>query len=319
MLRRPSALGMLVLVAVALAVLAAPSAAHGPKPETLALPNGFQPEGIATLDRDEVLVGSIPTGALYRVNVKTGAGALLAPGAEGRSAIGIKVAFGKVFVSGGATGKVRIQDATNGSVLREEQAGTPGATFVNDVTVTHRAAYFTDSRAAHIYELPMDGGPLRTIPLTGDFQFAEGFNLNGIAASRSGWLLAVQTVTGRLFRIDPATGATRLVDLGGYVLTNGDGLLLERRKLSVVQNRLNRIAQFKLGHDLLSGRLVRTLTDPDFDVPTTVTRAKGSLYAVNARFGTEPTPQTAYNVVRVDGSERHGVRHAHGRQGRSRS
>jgi sugar lactone lactonase YvrE len=303
MLRTPSPLRVLLPALVALAALAAPAVAHGPEPETLPLPNGFQPEGIATLDCDEVLVGSIPTGALYRVSVKTGEGSLLAAGAEGRAAIGIKVVFGKVFVSGGPTGKVRIQDAQDGRVLREEQAGTPGATFVNDVTVTDDAAYFTDSRAAQIYALPLDGSPLRTIPLTGDFQLVEGNNLNGIAASRSGWLLGVQTATGKLFRIDPATGATKLVDLGGYVLTNGDGLLLERHKLSVVQNRLNQIAQFEMADDLLSGRLIRTLTDPDLDVPTTITRAKGSLYAVNARFGT-PMPETAtYSVVRVDGSE----------------
>jgi sugar lactone lactonase YvrE len=321
MLRLQSVLRVLVVGMIALAALAVPAVAHGPKPETLPLPNGFQPEGIATLDRDEVLVGSIPTGALYRVNVKTGTGSLLAPAVEGRSAIGLKVAFGKVFVAGGATGKVRIHDAGDGSVLREEQAGTPGSTFVNDVTVTPRAAYFTDSRAAQIYALPLDGGPLRTIPLTGDFQLVEGNNLNGIAASRSGWLLAVQTATGKLFRIDPATGEAKLVDLGGYVLENGDGLLLEHKLLSVVQNRLNKVAQLKMSRDLLSGRLVRTLTDPDFDVPTTITRAKGSLYAVNARFGTEPTPQTTYAVVRVDGSERHGHRHGHGHghgHGRSR-
>jgi hypothetical protein len=319
MLRLQSVLRVLVVGVIALAALAVPAVAHGPKPETLPLPNGFQPEGIATLDRDEVLVGSIPTGALYRVNVKTGTGSLLAPAVEGRSAIGLKVAFGKVFVAGGATGKVRIHDAGDGSVLREEQAGTPGSTFVNDVTVTPRAAYFTDSRAAQIYALPLDGGPLRTIPLTGDFQLVEGNNLNGIAASRSGWLLAVQTATGKLFRIDPATGEAKLVDLGGYVLENGDGLLLEHKLLSVVQNRLNKVAQLKMSRDLLSGRFVRTLTDPDFDVPTTITRAKGSLYAVNARFGTEPTPQTTYAVVRVDGSERHGHRHGHGHgHGRSR-
>lgn len=319
MLRPQSALRVLVASAIALAALIAPAAAaHGPRPETLALPNGFQPEGIATLDRDEVLVGSIPTGALYRVNVRTGAGSLLAQGAQGRAAIGIKVAFGKVFVAGGPTGKVRIQDASDGSVLREEQAGTPGATFINDVTVTPRAAYFTDSSAAQIYALPLDGGPLRTIPLSGDFQLAEGINLNGIAASRSGWLLAVQTATGKLFRIDPASGEAKLVDLGGYVLENGDGLLLEHKLLSVVQNRLNKVAQLKLSRDLLTGRLVRTLTDPDFDVPTTITRAKRSLYAVNARFGTESTPQTTYSVVRVDGSEGRGHGHGGHRHGRSR-
>jgi hypothetical protein len=316
------------VAALALAAVAAPAAAHGTdgphaKPEVLALPDGFRPEGIATYDRDEVLVGSIPTGALLRVNIETGQQTPLAPGAQGRAAIGIKVGFGKVFVAGGPTGRVRIQSAADGSVLREEQAGTVGSTFVNDVALGKRAAYFTDSRAAQIYELPYDGGPLRTIPLTGG-EFVldpEENNLNGIVATRSGHLLSVQTATGTLFRIDPRTGEARAVDLGGYVLENGDGLLLERGKLSVVQNRLNRIAQFRLSHDLLSGRLVRTLTDLTFDVPTTITRATGALYAVNARFGTAtPTPETAsYSVVRVDGSERRGHGHhghGHGRRWR---
>jgi outer membrane protein assembly factor BamB len=303
---------ILLPAVLAFAAIAGPAAAHGgAKPETLPLPNGFQPEGIATYDRDEVLVGSIPTGALYRVNIKTGQGALLAAGAEGRAAIGIKVAFGKVFVAGGPTGKLRIQSAADGSVLREEQAGTVGSTFVNDVTVTGDTAYFTDSRAAQIYALPLDGGPLRTIALTGDFQLVEGINLNGIVASRAGWLLSVQTATGKLFRIDPATGATKEVDLGGATLANGDGLLLEHGLLSVVQNRLNQVAQLRVARDGLSARLIRTLTDPDFDVPTTITRAKGALYAVNARFGTTPTPDTTYSVVRVDGSKVHG--HGHGR------
>ena len=136
MLRMLSLLRVLVLALAASALLASSAVAGGPKPEKLALPNGFQPEGIAKYDRDEVLVGSIPTGALYRLNVKTGQGSLLAP---------IEVAFGKVFVSGGQTGKVRIQDAHDGRVLREEQAGTPGATFINDVAVTRKAAYFTDA------------------------------------------------------------------------------------------------------------------------------------------------------------------------------
>jgi hypothetical protein len=96
---------ILTLTVLAFAAIAVPAAAHGPRPETLPLPDGFQPEGIAALDHDEVLVGSIPTGALYRLNVKTGEGSLLAAGAEGRAAIGLKVADGKVFVSGGPTGK----------------------------------------------------------------------------------------------------------------------------------------------------------------------------------------------------------------------
>jgi hypothetical protein len=41
------------------------------------------------------------------------------------------------------------------------------------------------------------------------------------------------------------------------------------------------------------------LTDPDFDVPTTIDRFGSRLYAVNARFSTPPTTLTAYDVVQV--------------------
>jgi hypothetical protein len=67
----------------------------------------------------------------------------------------------------------------------------------------------------------------------------------------------------------------------------------------VVQNRLNQIAVVLLSRDLSHGRVVKTITDPAFDVPTTIAAAHRHLFAVNARFGT-PSPQTAtYNVVRV--------------------
>jgi hypothetical protein len=42
------------------------------------------------------------------------------------------------------------------------------------------------------------------------------------------------------------------------------------------------------------------LTNPAFDVPTTAARFGSSLYAVNAKFGTPPTPATPYEIVRVD-------------------
>ena len=48
-----------------------------------------------------------------------------------------------------------------------------------------------------------------------------------------------------------------------------------------------------------SGELVDELTDADFQVPTTVARFGDSLFLPNARFGTPPTPDTDYSVVRI--------------------
>ncbi len=92
---------------------------------------------------------------------------------------------------------------------------------------------------------------------------------------------------------------TREIDLGGGSVPNGDGILLEGRTLYVVQNRDNKIAVIALSDDLRSGRITRYITDPDFDVPSTIDDTRDHLYAVNARFGT-PSPGTArYDVVKV--------------------
>jgi hypothetical protein len=127
-----------------------------------------------------------------------------------------------------------------------------------------------------------------------------GFNLNGIDATADGkTLVVVQSATGKLFRVTAATGATKTIDLGGATVTNGDGLLLVGRALHVVQNRDNKISVVTLRRGLASGAVTRAITDSDFDVPTTVDRLGNRLYAVNARFGTTPGPDTPYSVVQV--------------------
>ena len=146
------------------------------------------------------------------------------------------------------------------------------------------------------------------MPLSGDFvqvpqspQAPGGFvlNSNGTEATSDGkWLVIVQTVTGKLFRVDPQTGVTKLIDLGGAALPMGDGLLLAGSHLYVVQNSLN-IAVVNLNNDLTSGAIERTINDPAFRVPSTITSFGDSLYAVNARFDTAPDPNVDYDIVRV--------------------
>jgi len=55
----------------------------------------------------------------------------------------------------------------------------------------------------------------------------------------------------------------------------------------------------RLNRSGTAGRLVATLKNPDFDVPTTVAAYGKSLYLPNARFTTPPTPQTEYWVTRI--------------------
>jgi hypothetical protein len=102
-----------------------------------------------------------------------------------------------------------------------------------------------------------------------------------------------------LFRVDPATGVTTEVDLGGYLLTNGDGLLRLGRTLYAVQNRLNKVAVLRLNRDGTKATLTGDRTNPNFDVPTTAAAFKNRLYLPNARFSTPPTPDTTYSVNAV--------------------
>jgi hypothetical protein len=209
-------------------------------------------------------------------------------------------------VSGAATGTARVYNAGNGKLLREYQL-TTDPTFINDVTLTHKAAYFTDSVNQRLYVLKLKRhGKLpakaKTLPLSGDLQYDADpttFELNGIAAAGHHTLIAVQSRLGKLFTINARSGRTHEIDLRGATTPNGDGLLLHGRTLYVVQNRDNKIAVVHLKHHLRRGAIKRYLTDDDFDVPTTIAEKRGFLWAVNARFTTPATPTTPYDVVKV--------------------
>ena len=300
----------MLLLTASIAVLAASAALAKSFPTTIALPNGWQPEGIAVGDGSTFYVGSIPTGAVYRGDLRSGKGATLVQGATGRAAIGIEHDRGRLFVAGGSTGKAFVYNARTGALVPggEIQLATGGgATFVNDVVVTKRAAYFTDSNRAVLYRLALskNGAPAATataLALTGDFQLVSGFNLNGIDATPDGkTLVVVQSANGKLYRVVAATGVSKAIDLGGAVVTNGDGLLLHGRTLYVVQNRDNKIAVVALAKGLASGTVSRFITNPAFDVPTTIDRHGSRIYAVNARFGTAAGPSTTYSVVLAQG------------------
>jgi hypothetical protein len=108
----------------------------------------------------------------------------------------------------------------------------------------------------------------------------------------------VQSNKASLFRVDPATGAGTLVDLGGTPLTAGDGLLLIGTTLYVVQNQLDRVAVFHMSPGGLSGRLVTTATDSHLRVPTTVAAFGHGLYLPNAKFGAIP-PATTFEAIAI--------------------
>jgi hypothetical protein len=272
-------------------------------PDVISLPDGWLPEGIAIGPGATFYSGSRANGAIYRGDLRTGMGDVFIDGEPGRVAVGLEYdnRCGLLFVAGGATGQGYVYDAATGDPIATLQLTAPGS-FVNDVTVTAGAAFFTDSQRAVLYRVGLAGctpsEQAVTLPLAGEWTQVPGFNANGIVSDPSGKrLIVVNSTTGGLFNVDPTTGTAELIEAPPVTL--GDGLLLRGRTLYVVRNGLNQIAVLELDPSWESAQLVEVLTDANFDVPTTIARFGNALYAVNARFTTPPTPSTPYQVVRV--------------------
>lgn len=311
------------LAAVTLGLLVPTSTdagAHGRdrdrRPDVIALPDGFQPEGITIdqrgRDRGTAYFGSRVDGDIYAADLRSTRGRVISQG-PGTPSVGLKTdSRGLLYVSGGVAGTARVVDIRSGRILASYALADPAEapTFVNDVVLTRTHAWFTDSYRAQLYAVPLAhrGRPaaestVRRVPLGGAWVQgpAGAITANGIAVSPDGRsLLVVQSNTGALFRVDPRTGTARQVDLGGAELTNGDGLLVEGRTLFAVQNRLNQVAVLELNRTGSSGRLVDTVTSDAFDVPTTIASYGKSLWLPNARFTTPAEPDTTYRAVRID-------------------
>jgi hypothetical protein len=309
---------VVLLIAVLAFVLApwpATAAPPGNFPDQIDLPNGFFPEGIESGRGTSVYVGSLIDGAIWRGDLRTGSGSVFTkPGDQGQGRISVGIAYeasrDRLWVAGGGpgfgmgVGDVRVYDASSGDLLATFlPPGDVGA--LNDVAITHDAVYVTDSFNAQLVKisLPADGSLPSTnsatlLPVTGDFMQTPGVaNLNGIVA-KSGVLVVAQSNTGKLFRVDPDTGIAKAIDLGDVALSSVDGLELQGRTLYAVRNS-NLVTVVRLGSQLAAGTVLGDITDPGLDVPTTATVAAGRLWAVNARFGTGPTPDTKYWITQL--------------------
>lgn len=275
-------------------------------PRRIDLPRGWQPEGITT-DGTSLYVGSLKNGAIWKADPSTGDGRVLAAGKRGRSAAGVDFDRRRnvLWVAGATTGVIRAQNARTGKVIASYSFGK--GRFLNDLTVTRRAVYATDSFSSELAVIPLPRSGrvpparrARTLTLSGDFKpVANQFNLNGIV-HRNGWLLAVQSANGQLFRINPGTGTTTRVAVTKARLLNGDGLELQGDTLYVVRNMNNRVVALDLNRRLTAAAGLAVLTHRSLDVPATAAVARGALWAVNARFEiTKPTKRTPYWITRL--------------------
>ncbi|MFE2766525.1 SMP-30/gluconolactonase/LRE family protein [Streptomyces albidoflavus] len=296
------------LLASTVAVLAAGALTLAPQsppapPERYVVPGDRAfPTGVAhDPSSGRFYVGSAEDGTIQRGHVDEPRTEVWSPdGTDGRSftsALALDGA-GHLYVNGGPTSTLRVYDPDDATLLATLK-GKPGG-FVNDVApVSGKVAYVTDSFKPVIYRVARSGDrwtmrPWLDVRAAG-IDWVDGeHNLNGII-SVGRHLLAVQSNTGQLWRIDPASREVVEVDLGDELLRNGDGLAWRDGRLYVAQGNLfdapgaeARVAVVALDADLASGRVVDGLTPPEgLQHPSAIALTDGEdprLLVVNSQF-----------------------------------
>ena len=287
-------------------VMPAATAAH-PFPGDIVLSGATSAEGIATAGGPTFYAGDLFGGDIFRGDLGTGAVSKFIDAPAGRNALGIRIDTenGLLFVAGGFTGQGYVYDLATGADIATFQFATPPGSIINDVIVAGGAAWFTDSAVPHLYRVPILGpgsvGAFSTLTVTGPAADLTGaFNLNGIAASPDGsTLIVAHSGDGALDTVDPSTGASATI--AGANVPNVDGILLQAGRLWAVQNFSNQITELRLSPDLKSATVEQVISDPAFEIPTTVARWGDRLATVNAKFDTGfPPTATTFEVVEVN-------------------
>ena len=300
----------LVLTLAALSLLGAAGPAHakngaGPgapatRVFTLQPDPAGNPEGIDYDRRTKAFYVSITAdGAIYRGTLASDTVTPFIPGGPGKAAVGIEVHRGKLYVAGGPTGTITVYDLATRDVVATFQTGPGG--FLNDLVVTARGdVYVTDSFRPVLWHLTAaqvaaGSGTPQALDVSSGISYEAGaFNLNGIVAKNPRRLVVVQSNTGKLFRIDlDAAGSaiTSIDEVAGVNLPGGDGMILDRGQLVVVQGgAAPRLSFVKLRGDALQAELRGTQTSSTLVGSSTVARAKRYYLVVNADFTNSASP-----------------------------
>lgn len=304
------------LVALTAPAVSATPGRRSPAPETVALPDGIRPEGIASGPGTTYYVGSLADGRIVTGDLLAGTVATLLPGAAGRALRGLfhDDHCGVVWAVGGVTtgsvteGHVWCVDATTGAVMHD--VVVPGAGFLNDLVVTESAVWVTDSRVDRLTVITHDHATMSVsgpsfVPLSGAWPAGDGVanNANGIRLLPDGDIVLNNSRVGGLWQVTPATGATREIPVrGGPGIIGGDGLETDGSVLYNVRGSgqyevsVLRLAPTATGW---SAKWTGARTDDTLDIPSTATLAGGWLWAVNARFGVASPGTASYWITRL--------------------
>ena len=157
----------------------------------------------------------------------------------------------------------------------------------------------TDSTRPVIFRVDRNLNLTAWLNLAGTpIKYGPGVNLNGLVPTPDGRaLLAVQTNTGELWRIDLRTKAVRRVMTG---LMNGDGLLLDGRTLYVSRNKDGIVSKVMLGADYASGQVMAEEPVTGLRFPTTLSAIGGDLIVSQGQLDKLQggTPETPFRLTR---------------------
>ncbi len=297
------------LVAVAPAALAAPDK---PSVEYVLTENNGNPEGVAWDPRTRTFfTGTVANGTIYRGTLGDTSVDVWIPG-PGTPAVGMKVKRGLLYVAGGPSGLIKVYDIKTASLVATFETGAGG--FLNDLVVTRRGVFVTDSIRPVLWhitpsQLAAGSGTPEAIDLAPEIPFASGFNLNGIVAFKGGReLIVVHSGLGALYRLDLSFGrgsAKGSVDSRDIAQIDappvaGDGLLVDRGMLIAVVGGppTAQLVFLDLSGDHSSATQLFTRTDPTFQRPSTIARARNTYLVVNADFTTNTPPFTLTGLRR---------------------
>lgn len=303
--RRRAAAGLAALAALLVPAPAASAgqAQSGDESSVILLDGAKGAEGIAAGEGSTFFAGDLATGDIYRGDIHKDTATKFIDAPDGRVAVGLKADTRNdlLFVAGGPTGQAYVYDTDTRKTVKTYQL-TAKAAFINDVALTDDGAWFTNSRKAELYFVPVDDdgdlGDVRTLALKGPAAELSGdFNLNGIAYSPDARRLVVaHTANQALYTVSPRTGASTKID--GITVPNADGLVVKDSVVWVVQNFSNQVSRIRVNFHESTGTVREVITSPHFNVPTTAALFHDSLAVVNAKFGVAKA--TTFEAVVVD-------------------
>jgi Cu-Zn family superoxide dismutase len=268
------------------------------------------PEGIVfDKRRQRFLVSDTGDGKIYSGTLGSTTMTPFIP-AAGAAAVGLEIRGNKLYVAGGPSGEIRVYDVRTKQQVAKFDTGSGG--FLNDVAVTSSGDVFvTDSFRPTLWhvtpaQVRAGSGEPQALDVSGGIPFdttAGVFNLNGIVARTAHSLVVVDSNTGRLFRIDlnrRLDAIRRIARIRGAAVPTGDGMILDRGRLVVVQggnadkNVPTQISFVKLRRGASRAQLQGTQRSRRLVGPSTITRARNLYLVVNANFS---APNVAPNVV----------------------